>query len=695
MSTRPESGPAKKVQIDLIADVETVTPGQPFWLALRQRITPNWHTYWKNPGDSGEPTQIKWQMPKGFEASAIYWPIPDVIPVGTLINYGYSDDVLLLTKITPPAELADGPINISAKAGWLVCEKICIPEFGEVSLELEGLAKDGKPTPSAEAPIISEAARALPRKSPWPVTVEVAKNKVRLTVDSAQFAPGRVKSLRFLPEAWGQIDIGAKQAVHWSDGSPSLVLQRGELKDEKLERLEGLLVVEETLDRQDVRHGFEISAQARAASDLELAPQSSSQFQIGLWQALLFAFLGGAILNLMPCVFPVLSLKALTLARHGEGEMEERRRHGVAYLAGVLASFIVFALILIALRHAGSIMGWGFQFQSPLFVLAMATLFFVLGLNLSGVFQFGSGFVGLGNSLAEKSGPTGSFFTGALASIAATPCTAPFMGAAMGFALAQSDLVTLLVFLALGLGFAVPMTALSFSTPLARLLPKPGPWMETLKQVLAFPLYASAAWLVWVLSIQVGSAGVLAAAVVLVGVGFVAWLLGTPSRATMAARFASVAILLVAGVVGYQLLEQGRSSQSDSRHALAANSVAMPFSKATLEKYLGGGRSVFVNFTAAWCITCKVNEMVALNSERFRETLRDHEIVYLKGDWTNQDSEISSVLKAYGRAGVPLYLFYRAGEKDPEVLPQILTESLVVGRLTADTKSASAETNKP
>ena len=685
MSTRPQVAAAPKVNIDLIAESRTVQPGQPFWIGLRQRIRPNWHTYWKNPGDSGEPTHIKWDLPEGYKASEIHWPIPDVIPVGSLVNYGFSDEVILLSKITPPADVLEGPIDISAKARWLVCEKICIPESGQASLRLNGVLTPENSVPSDTAKLVDEARRALPHASPWNTIVEVANDKLKLRIDNANFNTDHVKAVRFFPAKWGQVSNSAEQKIDWQGGSPSLVLTRGELKDEKLDQLRGLLVIEEKLQGRDVRHGFNIDAPAEQVANIGTP---SSQMGIGLWQALLFAFLGGAILNLMPCVFPVLSLKAVTLARHGEGEMAERKNHGLAYLAGVLVSFFLFGLILLALRAAGQSMGWGFQFQSPLFVLAMAALFFALGLSLSGVFSIGGNLIGVGQSLTEKNGRVGSFFTGALASLAATPCTAPFMGVAMGYAFTQPAFSTLAIFLALGLGFAAPVTALSFSTTLARLLPKPGPWMETFKQVLAFPLYASAAWLVWVLSVQAGSTGVLAAAIVLVSVGLVAWLFGAHERASNIARLASIAILLFAGVTGFQLLSNAQPSQQNVQTAVNADSLSEPFSRAKLEKYLNDGRTVFVNLTAAWCITCKVNELVALSSEGFRKALDDNDIVYLKGDWTNRDEEITALLKAHGRAGVPLYLLFRGKDGAPHVFPQLLTEAMVVKHLAKGSESA-------
>jgi len=673
----------KRVAIDLIADKRVAVPGETIWVALRQKIAPGWHTYWSNPGDSGEATRIAWRLPQGFQASEIRWPVPEAIPVGPLMNFGYSGEVLLLSQITVPAD-ATQPVTLTADANWLVCKEICIPEDGSASLEL-GIDVGAKG--SGHAATIAEAVSKLPTAAPWTSSLAAGPETIDLNVEGT-FNPDRVVSLRFFPKDWGHITYAAEQKVTWGSGQTTLTLQRGELKDKPIEKLDGLLVVEEQLDGQRVRHGFDIQSRPAAATgDVALAFAGGSDAAIGLWQAMLFALLGGIILNLMPCVFPVLSLKALSLAKHGSEESGERRRQGLAYLAGVLASFGVLAVALLALRATGQALGWGFQFQSPIFVLAMAALFFALGLSLSGVFLIGTSVTNLGSGLAGQGGLKGSFFTGVLASVAATPCTAPFMGAAIGYALTQPAIAAVVVLLTLGLGFALPIVGLSFSSTLARLLPRPGRWMETMKQVLAFPLYASAGWMVWVLSVQSGSTGVLAAIVVLLAVGFVAWLMGEPSRVGMTSKVAAIAILLVAAVGGYRLLDAPAVTQASA----AKDSLAEPFSQKRLDALLGEGKPVFVNFTAAWCITCKVNEQVALNSEAFRNALVDGGIAYLKGDWTRQDPEITAVLEKFGRAGVPLYIFYSGKPgASAQVLPQLLTEAVVLQHLAAHSLTPKA-----
>lgn len=383
-------------------------------------------------------------------------------------------------------------------------------------------------------------------------------------------------------------------------------------------------------------------------------------------------------------------MKALSLARGG-GTARGHRSHALAYLGGVLLSFAVLAGLLLALRATGAIFGWGFQFQSPWFVLVMAALFFALGLSLSGVFSFGGALMGAGDSLTQRGGASGSFFTGVLASIAATPCTAPFMGAALGYAMTQPALEATTVVMLLGLGFAAPMTLLSLSGAFARLLPKPGPWMETLKQVLAFPLYASAVWLIWVLSLQTGADGVLAAGVVLVAVGFAAWLIGM-TQARRGLRYAGSAIVVAAAfaLAAPMITTANTAGGVAERSASAQDELGEPFSLARLEELRGEGRPVFVNLTAAWCITCKVNEEVALKSDAFRERLARGNIAYLIGDWTNQDPEISQMLQKFGRAGVPLYLLYAGDGAPPKVLPQILTEGMVLRHLASVSEPKTA-----
>lgn len=674
-----------KVQAELIAAVDAIEPGVPFTVGLGQRIAPHWHTYWKNPGDSGEPTRITWTLPGGFAASDIRWPVPSAIPVGPLTNYGYSDELLLPVTITPPAALEAGSVRLAARATWLVCEKICIPESAELSLTLPVRPRGSPPAPSAHADRFAQAERNIPVPAPWPTTFTRTRDGMRLDIVAPEVDRARIASVAFFPDDWGGIDHAAEQRATWSGDGLALDMKPGEAAAD-VKTLSGVLVLTERGDGVDMRRGFELRAKA-AGADADAAaapgigaqagganPDSDAGSPISVWQAMLFALLGGLILNLMPCVLPILSLKALALAGHAGAEAGEARRSGLAYIAGVLLSFAILAGVLVALRGAGLAFGWGFQFQSPVFVLVMAALFLALGLSLSGVFDIGSGLVGLGDGLARKGGAAGSFFTGVLATVAATPCTAPFMGVAVGYALTRPAPDLMLVMLAMGLGFALPVLALSLSPAARRILPRPGPWMETFKQVLAFPLYATVAWLVWVLSLQAGSDGVLSAGVALTAVGFAAWLTGSRARPMRGAIAA--AIVAAAFALTIPWLDAAKAPQMTAQGGLAAGE---PFSEARLAELRASGRAVFVNLTAAWCITCKVNERLALSSAAFAKALADHNVAYLKGDWTSQDAQITRLLKAHGRAGVPLYLLYPADpQKDAVVLPQLLTEAIVV-----------------
>ena len=674
-STTAQQHTDRKVEIDLLSETGAIRPGQPFWVAVRQTIEPGWHTYWENPGDSGEPTRIDWDLPRGFKASDIHWPPPKAIPYGRLMNFGYSNEALLLVRITPPERLSADRITLRADSRWLVCEDICIPEDGNVRLEL-AVAEPGAPlSPGTGAQDIAAALRDLPKEAPWPVNLTVAPGKLALTIDSNSLRAENVEKMRFFPRDWGIIANAAAQKLDRQVEGHRLVLARGERKGEPVHKLDGVLTV---TSADGSREAYDLSLTPGA--DVAALPAGSGGAAPGglsLWQAAAFAFLGGLILNFFPCVFPVLSMKALSLA-HGRAGARANRGHALAYLGGVMLSFAALAGLLLTLRATGAAFGWGFQFQSPWFVLVMAALFFALGLSLSGVFNFGGALMGVGDSLTRRGGRVGSFFTGVLASIAATPCTAPFMGAALGYALTQPALEATTVVMVLGLGFAVPMTLLSLSGAFARLLPKPGAWMETLKQLLAFPLYATAAWLVWVLSLQTGADGVLAAGAVLVAVGFAAWLAGT-TRARRGIRYAGATGVVVAAfaLAAPMLGTAAQNSPPDTNRTAASEQPGEPFSMARLEELRAQGRPVFVNLTAAWCITCKVNEEVALKSQAFRQALERGNIAYLIGDWTNQDPEISRMLAKFDRAGVPLYLLYPGNGEPPKVLPQILTEGIV------------------
>ena len=679
---RASSGAASepRVRVDLLSEVAALTPGQTFWVGLHQRISPGWHTYWMNPGDSGEPPRIEWSLPSGFTAGEIAWPFPERIPAGPAMTYGYSGEVVLPIPVTPPTALEPGArVTLRGRASWLVCEQTCIPEEAPIALTL-AVAR-GAPAPDPRgAPLIAAARRNVPTPSPWAATFVAASETVSFTVE-ARLMADRITDVWFYPARWGAIDLTAPQQVRVDSGGIRLDVARGPLRDAATAPIEGVLVVAERLDGAVARHAFSMTAQpGPAASARELSSAA-------LLHALVLALAGGLVLNLMPCVLPVLSVKALSLVQHARSRPALLRAHGLAYTAGVLVSFAIVVGALIALRAGGAQLGWGFQLQSPAFVTLLAWLFFTVALAFSGVIVVSSRFAGAGRALAARSDYGGSFAAGALATVAATPCTAPFMGAAVGFAVTQPWPIALIVFEALGLGLALPHLVLTFVPAWSRLLPKPGPWMARLQQLLAFPLYASAAWLIWVVSQQTGPHGVAAALAGPVLIVFAAWLHRTLGGArALWRRTATWAVgallpLLIVGIVA--LVPLGAGTRPQAPEAPAKGMVGWePFSRERLAALRASGKPVFVNFTAAWCVTCLVNERVALRSPAVADALAKKGVTALKADWTSRDPTIGLVLGSLGRSGVPLYVLYPAGVgAAPTLLPQILTEGAVIDAL--------------
>lgn len=650
------------LRAELVSETAAVAPGRPFWVALHFSLQPGWHTYWRNPGDSGEAPRIRWTLPEGFSAGEIQWPPPQRLPVGPLMNYGYSGEAWLPVVITPPTRLEAGAVTLRAAATWLVCKEDCIPERGEFALTLPV----GAGAPAAHAPLFEELRSRLPRPLSG-VGWQATDGGLRLHLPG--LSQENLREVWFFAEEYGVLDHGAVQVLGRVGGRLVLDLKAGELGIAAGQTLRGVLVVQ-----RDGAAGPRTEAWAIAAG-----PTTPTSAVPGLALALGMALAGGLLLNLMPCVFPVLSLKALQLVQHAHLEPLRARLGGLAFTAGVLLSCLLLAGVLLALRAGGAAVGWGFQLQSPAFVALLAWLMLALGLWLSGVWGLGGAWMGVGQSLTTRGGHAGSFFTGVLAVVVATPCTAPFMGAALGYALVQPAAVALAIFAMLGLGLALPWLTLAFVPTLGRWLPRPGAWMERFKQAMAFPLYATAAWLVWVLAQQTDADGLALALVGLVGVGLLAWLLGTGPRSAWRGGF--LAILGLAILAG---LARGIALQAETTHATAADGWE-PYSAARLAELRAAGQPVLVNFTAAWCITCKVNERTALETPKVRQALAEAGVTRLLADWTRHDPALTRVLESYGRSGVPLYLFYPAGDGAPRVLPSVLTETLVLDHVRSAT----------
>jgi len=679
----PDAAP--KVIASLIPERNAVAPGGTVTVALNEQIRENWHTYWVNPGDSGAPTTITWHLPPGWTAGDIQWPYPTRLPVGPLMNFGYADQVALLTDLKAPADAKPGETaTLSADVMWLVCSDVCIPEETHLTLPL-AVAEATPPPEEKNAALFAQARAKLPKGSPWRAVYDAGDKRFALLVESKELAQARPREAAFYPYKDGFVEAAAPQLPGTSEKGFVIQSETGykltsAQKRAGVGKLLGLLVLTGADGRTEA---LNVEAEPGLVPVASVTLTSGGD-AAGLLQALLFAFLGGLILNLMPCVFPVLSMKALALAAKREAPVKARAS-AIAYGAGVLMSFIALAGALIAFRAGGASLGWGFQLQQPLFVTALALLMFAIGLNLSGLYEVGGARVtNLGGRFAGKEGAAGSFFTGVLAVVVATPCTAPFMGAAMGFALTANAAVALGVFAALGLGFAAPFMLLGLWPRALRALPRPGAWMTTLRQVLAFPMYGAAVWLIWVLSLQTGSDGVLAALAAALALAFGLWVYGRSQALSGSRRTAgfATAAAAIAGAMFLVPLAGAGARPAASANAPAEGALSYEtFSAARLESLREEGRPVFINATAAWCITCLVNEKVALSGENLIDAFAGRKVAALKADWTNRDSEITALLASHGRSGVPLYLYFAPGAEAPIVLPQFLTESVVMAAL--------------
>ena len=669
-----------QLALRLIAATPTVHAGEPVTIGIEQRIAPGWHTYWKNPGDSGFATKIEWHLPEGSVAEPTQWPVPTKFGNGEISNYGYADHAVLLSRITvPPAMSTDGTFPVRAHVKWLACREICIPQEGDLAIDLPVEAA-GHPLLKERAEIVLARSR-LPQAMPLAATVARVAGGLRIALTLPDVSsPDSVSDAWFYADRSGPVAHGARQEFVQDGDRVTLQLAAGEAPLKAEEPLSGVLVLQHRRGDEPEQTAYVVDARPGAVMPaVNVAPSAP-----GLVLALVLSFVGGVLLNLMPCVFPVLSIKALALFKYADASRAAVRRQGYVYTLGVLTSFLLLGVALVAIKAGGGRIGWGLQFQAPGFVLGLAYLLFAIGLNLSGVFEIGGVGAGVGASLASRGGYVGSFFSGVLASVVATPCTAPFMGAAIGFALGQSAPILLAVLLSLGLGLAAPYLLLTHWPALQARLPRPGAWMETLRQLLAFPMYGAAVWLVWVLARQTGPT---MTAVALVGgllIAFSAWLFrqsrsGTPAWRHAASTVAGLAAA-AAVVAGYGALE---SLPEEARNnAPTRDATAMPYSRQTLDALRARGEPVLLNFTAAWCISCLVNEQVALGTREVHAVLAEQGIAYLKGDWTNQDGQIGAELARFGRSGVPLYVFYPKGvDSKPVVLPQILTPSVVIETL--------------
>ena len=659
-----------RVVATLLSSHYAVTPGQTFDVALRTELDDKWHTYWRNPGDSGEPVSIQWSLPDGVSVGPITWPLPDTIATGPIINYGFEGAPLFVQRMSVPEGASVGDVlQLSADVYYLVCKDICVPESGTLSM---AVTIADAPEVNARNAASIDAARAAAPVVADDISAGMVATGDALVIEISGLPEGRFGEAQVFPYAQDVLGHSDAQDVTVLDGglridtTASYGWEDGITEDQRA-------LVTFVQDGERVGRIIDIAPN----TSLGLAAGSASGAPFGLLSAVLGALLGGLILNLMPCVFPVISLKALSLAKSAHGERRDARRQAWAYTVGVLASFAVLVAVLLAFKASGAALGWGFQLQNPVVVGLLALLLFAVGLNLIGAFEIaGGGYQGTGASLAGKGGLTGSFFTGVLAVLVATPCTAPFMAAAIGYALAQPALATFVVFMALGLGFAAPFVLLAYAPGLLAKLPKPGPWMVRLREVLSFPMFAAALWLAWVVGNQIGVNGMAAVLLGMLALGLAVWMF---QRGTVARVVGVVALLLAVALPTVA----GSVLAPNADEATSAKLAADAWSPERVAELRAQGRPVFVDFTADWCVTCKMNEGAVLTRAEVRDAFERTNTAFLVADWTNKNDTIARELQAYGRAGVPLYLYFPAGDDSVrgQVLPQVLTVRKVVSTL--------------
>jgi thiol:disulfide interchange protein/DsbC/DsbD-like thiol-disulfide interchange protein len=715
------------VHVQLVAPDAQLHPGSND-VGLYFKLESGWHVYWKNPGDAGEPPHIKWTLPEGITAGPMQFPIPKRLPLGPLMDFGYEDEVVFPMKLNVSAGATAGPATLHAKVDWLVCRGSCIPEKTELEIT-RPIAAAGVPSSATVQPdqgIWARLANGLPQAPPTNLKIGFAPTAsgFRLTVNTG----ARETEASFFPATPDILSNPAPQSVTSNVTGLTLDLKKDENLAANPKELDGLLTLSGGRAYElIVPAGVPKAAKAVPAEGAAPAPAVNASNEpggvnsasttnsanpagianpakTGIFRAAGLAFLGGLILNLMPCVFPVLFIKGLSLLQSGAVERHKLRIHGFVYTAGILVSFWALVGVLLGLRSAGAHLGWGFQFQSPVFLSLMAALLFFLGLSLAGQFEIGLTLTSAGGSLAAKQGYTGSFFTGVLAVIVATPCTAPFMGVALGYALSQTAAVTFAIFTALALGLAAPYVALTLQPAWTRILPRPGPWMEVLKQAVSIPIFGTVIWLAWVVANAYGAALLAALLASFLLLAIAGWFLGRwPAKrwsATLAALIALCVVCLSVYASNSTPSQKDLESIADRirEGEIASATSWQPWSADAVARYQSQGRPVFVDFTASWCLSCQVNERVVLGKPEVQKAFADANVVLMRADWTRYDDNITRALNSFGRSGVPTYALYVPGESQPRLLPEVLTIGIVTNAIAqlphSSTQTAAAASNQ-
>ena len=655
--------------------VELLVPGGKLYTGtqgnqagLYFKLQPGWHVYWKNAGDAGEPPSINWTLPQGVTAGPLQFPAPARLPVGPLMDYGYENEVLFPFKLDAAPDAKTGPAKLGAKVNWLVCSSVCIP--GKADLELTRIIARGPAPPVPEPALFQQFLSRLPQPLPAgdKAVFQATPTGFRLALSTGQ----RETQAQFFPSDQTVVDNPSPQKVTPTDQGAIITLKKDANIAGNPAHLNG--VIELSGGR-----AYHIAAIPGTVAE----PPSSAASLLALSRIAALAFLGGLLLNLMPCVFPVLFIKGLALVNSAAEERHKLRAHGFVYAAGILVSFWVLVGVLLGLRAAGASVGWGFQFQSPIFLLLMAGLLFFLGLSLAGQFEIGLTLTSAGGSLAAKQGYTGSFFTGVLAVVVATPCAAPFMGAAIGYALAAPAIIAFAVFTALALGLAAPYVALTLQPAWTRILPRPGAWMQILRQIVSIPIFLTVIWLAWVLAQGYGADLLGALLCVFLLLAIAGWFLGRWPAKRWANSVAGLIVIAAAafGVVSANVTQAKAAPQFDPGKTLTLNVRTngwQPWSPDAVAKYTSQGHPVFVDFTASWCLSCQVNERVALDRPQVQQAFASANVVLLRADWTRHDPAITKALADLGRDSVPVYLLYTPGQGSPQMLPAVLTPGMVV-----------------
>ncbi|HXP34298.1 MAG TPA: protein-disulfide reductase DsbD domain-containing protein [Chthoniobacterales bacterium] len=686
------------VKATLLTDTSAIVPGKAFTAGLLLRMAPGWHTYWKFSGDAGLPTEIKWNLPPGWKVGEIQWPIPlKTNDPGDIQTYGYQDEVLLIQQITPPAKIDISPVKLSAEANWLVCEKICIPGGANLALELPTASSAGAATAAGSATadpkntdLFARYRRLLPQNFPGAKTADATWSRVdpelRLKIVNEDLANYPIVDFYPLPQ--GNTIVG-HPSVESRKANEIVFRIPIESPDKNLSAMPGLVVFSKFPNGND-RAAWQLGTPA-------IAVAQAAQPSRGIVTFLLFGFVGGFILNLMPCVLPVISLKIFGFIQQAGQSRQKIFRSGLAFTAGIFAWFLALALLLIALKAGGRDVTWGgFQFTNAYFVLGLSVIVLVFALNLFGVFE-----ISLPQSMtrgllasSERKDNLGSFFQGVFATVLATPCTAPFLGTALGFAFTQSVPVILSMFVAIAAGMSAPYFLLSAQPAWLRFLPPPGPWMVHVKQFMGFLLLATLLFLLYVLGAQRGLDGAIWASCFLLIVAIACWMKGAFIVPTASATKQTISVVIMLALVAasgfYFIGDKFYSSKIDPAASNAPGDW-QPFTPERLQSERDQGRAVFIDFTAAWCLTCKFNEKSVLESGAVREAFQRHGVVKLKADWTNGDPVITKLLQQFGRPGVPLYVLYPGKSEEPIVFPELLTKSILLDKLETITPAVASQ----